>query len=160
CGGESNSAHLHRPWRAYSSRVKLDRRRSPTQPRPGSQRIREEQMNLPANLAEKLATFTDRFSPRTVATYNGNDIMVAKLEGPLHWHKHDETDDFFLVLKGRLDIELRDRTVTLNPGEVFVVPMGVEHRPVAHGEVHILLIEPTGTPNTGDKSTAAPRILA
>ena len=79
-------------------------------------------MKDPANLAEKLATFTDRFSPRTVATYNNNDIMVAKLEGPFHWHKHDDTDDFFLVLDGTLDIELRDRTVTLNPGEVFVVP--------------------------------------
>ena len=67
-------------------------------------------MTLPANLAEKLATFTDRFSPRTVATYNGNDVMVAKLEGPFHWHKHDDTDDFFLVLAGTLDIELRDRT--------------------------------------------------
>jgi mannose-6-phosphate isomerase-like protein (cupin superfamily) len=79
-------------------------------------------MKAPANLTEKLATFTDRFSPRTVATYNGNDIMVAKLDGPFHWHKHDDTDDFFLVLKGTLDIELRDRTVTLNLGEVFVVP--------------------------------------
>ena len=106
------------------------------------------------------STFADRFSPRTVATYNSNDIMVAKLEGPFHWHKHDDTDDLFLVLTGTLDIELRDRTVTLKSGDLFVVPKGVEHRPVAHGEVHILLIEPTGTPNTGDKATAAPRILA
>jgi mannose-6-phosphate isomerase-like protein (cupin superfamily) len=120
----------------------------------------EAMMKVPANLAEKLATFTDRFSPRTVATYNGNDVMVAKLEGPFHWHKHDDTDDFFLVLAGTLDIELRDRRVTLNQGEVFVVPKGVEHRPVARGEVQILLIEPTGTPNTGDRTTAAPRILA
>src|SRR5262245_27837290 len=112
------------------------------------------------NLAEKLATFSEHFSPRTLTTYNGHDVMVAKLQGPFIWHKHDDTDDFFLVLKGTLDIELRDRTVTLNPGEVFVVPTGVEHRPVARGEVHILLIEPTGTPNTGNKATAAPRILA
>jgi mannose-6-phosphate isomerase-like protein (cupin superfamily) len=117
-------------------------------------------MEAPANLTEKLGTFADRFSPRTIATYNDNDVMVAKLEGAFHWHKHDETDDFFFVLKGTLDIELRDRTVMLRPGEVFVVPKGIEHRPVARGEVHILLIEPTGTPNTGDKSTAAPRILA
>jgi len=117
-------------------------------------------MQAPANLAEKLATFTDRLSLRTVATYNDNDIMVAKLEGPFHWHRHDETDDFFLVLKGTLDIELRDRTVIRNPGEVFVVARGVEHRPVARGEVHMLLIEPTGTPNTGDLATAAPRFLA
>jgi len=72
-------------------------------------------------------------------------------------HKHDDTDDFFLVLKGRLTIELRDRTVTLGPGELFVVPKGVEHRPVAKDEVHILLIEPSGTPNTGDPTTAAAR---
>jgi mannose-6-phosphate isomerase-like protein (cupin superfamily) len=85
-----------------------------------------------------------------VLLYNNNDIMVAKLEGPFHWHKHDDTDDFFFALKGTLDIELQDRTITLNSGEVFVVPAGVEHRPVARGEVHILLSEPTGTPNTGD----------
>jgi mannose-6-phosphate isomerase-like protein (cupin superfamily) len=91
--------------------------------------------------------------------YTGNDVMVVKVEGPFHWHKHDETDDFFLVLKGTLDIELRDRTVTLRPGEMFVVPRGVEHRPVAREEVHALLIEPQGTPNTGDKATAAPRRL-
>jgi mannose-6-phosphate isomerase-like protein (cupin superfamily) len=127
---------------------------------PRNRPAKRKAMKAPANLADKLATFTDRFSPRTIATYNNNDIMVAKLEGPFHWHKHDETDDFFLVLKGILDIELRDRTVTLNVGELYVVPKGVEHRPVAHGEVHILLIEPMGTPNTGDEATAAPRILA
>jgi mannose-6-phosphate isomerase-like protein (cupin superfamily) len=112
------------------------------------------------NLAEKLSGFADRWSPRTVAEFNGHDVMVVKLLGEFVWHKHDETDDFFLVLKGRLDIELRDRTVTLGPGELFVVPKGVEHRPVAREEVHLLLIEPTGTPNTGDPQTAAPRRLA
>src|ERR1043165_8760343 len=111
------------------------------------------------NLVEKLATFSDIFSPRTVTTYNGHDVMVAKLKGEFIWHKHDETDDFFLVLKGVLDIELRDRTWTLKPGEMFIVPKGVEHRPVAREEVHILLIEPTGTPNTGDAKTAAARKL-
>jgi len=112
------------------------------------------------NLASKLALFQDHWRPRTVAQINGHDVMLVKVLGEFVWHKHDETDDFFLVFKGTLDIELRDRTVTLNPGEVFVVPKGVEHRPVAREEVHILLIEPTGTPNTGDKATAAPRILA
>ena len=112
------------------------------------------------NLAEKLAAFGDYFSPRTLTTYNGHDVMVAKLKGEFIWHKHDNTDDFFLVLKGVLDIELRDRTVTLRPGEIFIVAKGVEHRPVAREEVHILLIEPTGTPNTGDAKTAAPRKLA
>ena len=109
------------------------------------------------NLAQKLATFADHFSPRTVTQFNDCDVMVVKVKGPFVWHKHDDTDDFFLVLKGELDIELRDRTVTLKPGELFVVPKGVEHRPVAREEVHLLLIEPTGTPNTGDATTAAAR---
>ncbi|MBC8035766.1 MAG: cupin domain-containing protein [Rhizobiales bacterium] len=109
------------------------------------------------NLAEKLASFEDRYKPRTVAQYNDLDVMVVKAEGPFVWHKHDDTDDFFLVVKGELDIELRDQTVKLHPGEMFIVPRGVEHRPVARGEVHLLLIEPSGTPNTGDAKTAAIR---
>ena len=117
-------------------------------------------MNQKITLAEKLATFAAHWSPRTVAQLNDYDVMVVKVQGAFVWHKHDETDDFFLVLQGELDIELRDRTVTLRPGEMFVVPKGVEHRPVAREEVHLLLIEPTGTPNTGDAKTAAPRKLA
>jgi len=109
------------------------------------------------SLAEKLATFADHWSPRTVATFNDCDVMVVKVKGEFTWHKHDDTDDFFLVLHGVLDIELRDRTVMLGPGEMYVVPKGVEHRPVAREEVHLLLIEPTGTPNTGDVATAAKR---
>ena len=109
------------------------------------------------NLADKLAQFTDHWSPRTVAQFNGCDVMVVKTQGEFVWHSHADTDDFFLVLKGRLKIELRERTVELGPGELFVVPKGVEHRPVASEEVHLLLIEPTGTPNTGDAASAAPR---
>jgi mannose-6-phosphate isomerase-like protein (cupin superfamily) len=86
--------------------------------------------------------------------------MVVKAKGEFVWHKHDDTDDFFLVLKGMLDIELRDRTITLAPGQMYVVPKGVEHRPVAREEVHLQLIEPTNTPNTGDAATAAPRRTA
>jgi mannose-6-phosphate isomerase-like protein (cupin superfamily) len=111
------------------------------------------------NLAEKLATFSEHYQPRTVGQFNGHDLMVVKLQGPFVWHVHDDTDDFFLVLKGRLKIELRDRTIELGPGEIFVVPKGVEHRPVADEEVHLLLIEPAGTPNTGDPATAAPRAV-
>lgn len=96
-----------------------------------------------------------------MATFNGHDVMVVKVEGEFVWHTHDDSDDFFLVLEGELDIELRDRVVTLRPGEMFIVPKGVEHRPVVrHGEVHLLLIEPTGTPDTGDATTAAKRTLA
>ena len=111
------------------------------------------------NLAEKLGQFSEQWSPRIVAHYNGNDIMVVRVEGEFTWHSHPDTDDFFLVLRAELDIELRDRTVTLGPGELFVVPTGVEHRPVAsRGEVKLLLIEPAGTPNTGDEGTAAIKV--
>ena len=111
------------------------------------------------NLAEKLASFSDHWAPRIVARYNDSEVCVVRAEGEFVWHKHDDTDDFFLVLEGTLDIELRDRTVTLGPGELFVVPRGVEHRPVARGgEVKVLLIEPRGTPNTGDEATAAAKV--
>ena len=111
----------------------------------------------PINLAEKLASFTERWQPRTVAEFNGHDIMLVKAEGEFVWHKHDETDDLFLVLRGELELQLRDRSVTLRAGDLFVEPKGVEHRPVAREEVHLLLIEPSGTPNTGDRATAQPR---
>jgi mannose-6-phosphate isomerase-like protein (cupin superfamily) len=109
------------------------------------------------NLSEKLSQFSEYWSPKTIAQLNQYDIMVVKVKDEFVWHKHDETDDFFLVLKGRLTIQLRDQDIHLEAGELFVVPRGVEHRPVAEEEVHLLLIEPTGTPNTGDKSTATPR---
>ena len=111
------------------------------------------------NLEEKLSQFTEHWQPRTVSQYNGHDIMVVKAKGEFVWHSHAETDDLFFVLKGRLNIELRDGSVELGPVELFVVPRGVEHRPVAEEEVHVLLIEPTGTPNTGDEETAQPRRL-
>ncbi|MEP6547373.1 MAG: cupin domain-containing protein [Gammaproteobacteria bacterium] len=111
------------------------------------------------NLAEKLATFTEQYKPRTVGQFNGHDLMVVKVKGPFSWHKHDDTDDFFLVLKGRLTIHMRHGDVILNPGEIFVVPKGVEHCPEAEEECHILLIEPQGTPNTGNVATAAVRVV-
>lgn len=111
------------------------------------------------NLAAKLATFSDYYRPRTVGQFNGHDLMVVKVKGPFSWHKHDDSDDFFLVLKGRVTIQMRDGNVTLGPGEMFVVPKGVEHCPVADDEAHILLIEPTGTANTGNIATAAPRTV-
>jgi mannose-6-phosphate isomerase-like protein (cupin superfamily) len=109
------------------------------------------------NLTDKLSRFSDYWQPRVVGQFNGNDLMVVKLKGEFVWHKHDDTDDFFLVLSGRIRIELRDGAVELGPGEMFVVPKGVEHRPVAPTESHVLLIEPKGTPNTGRAETAAPR---
>ena len=111
----------------------------------------------PLNLAEKLALFTEHWSPRTIGTFNGHDLMVVKVLGEFVWHEHADTDDFFLVLSGRLTIRMRDGDVTLGPGEVYVVPKGVEHCPVAEVETHLLLIEPSGTPNTGNAATAAAR---
>jgi mannose-6-phosphate isomerase-like protein (cupin superfamily) len=116
-------------------------------------------MNGKINLAEKLSLFEEHWSPRTGATFNALDVMVVKVQGQFVWHKHDDTDDLFLVLKGVLDIQLRDRVVTLEPGEMFIVPKGVEHCPRAREEAHVLLMEPTGTPNTGDKNTAVQRKL-
>lgn len=114
-------------------------------------------MNDKINLADKLAQFGEYFAPRTVAQLNDYDIMVVKAKGEFVWHSHPDTDDFFLVLAGRLVIRLRDREVVLGPGELFVVPRGVEHQPYAEQETHLLLIEPRGTPNTGDAQTAQPR---
>jgi mannose-6-phosphate isomerase-like protein (cupin superfamily) len=112
-------------------------------------------MPTAVNLAEKLAAFSEHWSPKIVARFNGHDVMVVKAKGEFVWHSHPETDDFFLVLKGNLVIHLRDGDVRLGPGDLYIVPKGVEHRPVAEDEVHLLLIEPEGTPNTGDLATAA-----
>jgi len=110
------------------------------------------------NLKDKLAMFSEHWSPRIVADFNGNDVMVVKVKGEFNWHSHPDTDDFFLVISGQVNIKLRDRDVHLGEGELFVVPKGVEHCPVAADEAELLLIEPHGTPNTGDQSTAATKI--
>ena len=104
------------------------------------------------NLADALASFDEVFAPRIVGRYNGNKIAVAKTRGEFVWHSHPDTDDLFLVLAGKLTIQLRDRDVELGPGELFVVPRGVEHCPRADDEAHVLLIETAGTPNTGDST--------
>ena len=102
------------------------------------------------NLAAALASFQERWSPRIVGELNELKIAVVKLEGEFVWHSHPETDDFFLVLDGRIVIQLRDRDIELGKGEMLVVPAGVEHCPRADEEAHVLLIEPKGTVNTGD----------
>ena len=110
------------------------------------------------DLHAKLATFEGHWQPRTVSEFNGHDVMVVKVQGEYTWHSHPESDDFFLVLKGELHIDIENQpTVTLTPGQLYVVPRGVRHRPHAPQEAHLLLIEPTGTPNSGDAATAAPR---
>ena len=107
------------------------------------------------NLAEKLTKFSEHWSPKTVSNFNGHDVMVVKVKGEFNWHSHPDTDDFFLVLKGQLTIQMRDGDVVLNEGDLYIVPKGVEHCPIAKDEAHLLLIEPHGTPNTGDVETAA-----
>ena len=102
------------------------------------------------NLAEKLARIDEVYKPKLVAEYNDNKVLLTRARGDFVWHKHDETDDLFLVISGRLVIQLRDRDVELNAGEMFVVPRGVEHCPRADPEAEIMVIEPVGTINTGD----------
>jgi mannose-6-phosphate isomerase-like protein (cupin superfamily) len=114
------------------------------------------------NLASKFAMLEQPFEPGIVGHVNDYKLQVVKVKGPFVWHKHDETDDFFLVLSGHLTIHLRDREIELDPGELFVVPRGVEHCPDAAEETEVLLIEPDGTINTGDAGgalTAEPRRL-
>lgn len=110
---------------------------------------------LKVNLAEKFNQFSEHFAPKIIARYNDNEVRLVKARGELVWHKHDDTDELFLILDGEFDMEFRDRTVTVRPGELLIVPRGVEHRPTAHrGEVKLLLIDPNGTPNTGNNKTA------
>lgn len=101
-------------------------------------------------IKDKFALFDDAWNPRIVAELNGQHVKLARLDGPFVWHQHADEDELFLVIEGRLSMELRDRTIELEPGELFVVPRGVEHRPVAHGEVKVMLFEPATTRNTGE----------
>ena len=102
------------------------------------------------DLAEKLSLFSEYWSPKVVARLNDYEIKVVKVKGEFVWHTHEDTDELFIVLGGELTIQLRDGDVTLKPGQLFVVPRGLEHCPIADGEVHALLIEPAGIVNTGD----------
>jgi mannose-6-phosphate isomerase-like protein (cupin superfamily) len=102
------------------------------------------------NFKEKLSKVSEQWSPRVVARMNDYEFKLARIEGEFVWHKHDETDETFVVIEGEMRIELRDGSVTLRAGEMFVVPRGVEHKPVASRECKIMLIEPAGIVNTGD----------
>ena len=102
------------------------------------------------DIVAKLSSFSEQWSPKVVARLNDYEIKVVKLEGEFVWHKHDATDELFFVVEGELIIQMRDGDVRVRPGQLFVVPKGVEHCPVAEGEVHAMLIEPIGVQNTGD----------
>jgi mannose-6-phosphate isomerase-like protein (cupin superfamily) len=111
-------------------------------------------MEEKVDLAEKLALLDRPYAPGIVGYLNDYKLAVVRVKGEFVWHKHDDTDDFFLVLRGKMTIQLRDRDVELNEGDLFVVPRGVEHCPKADTEAHVLLIEPKGTVNTGDAGGA------
>ena len=103
----------------------------------------------PINFAEKLTKFADQWQPRVIAELNDYQFKIVRIEGDFIWHDHPETDEAFIVMEGTLRIDFRDGSVTLGPGEMYVVPKGVEHKPYAASEVKMLLIEPRGTVNTG-----------
>lgn len=107
------------------------------------------------NLSEKLSQFSSHWDPHVIARYNDNDVMVVKFQGEFPFHLHDDTDDFFLVLKGEMTMDLSNESHSVKMGELFIVPKGVTHRPRAEKECHVLLIEPKGTPNTGEVATAS-----
>jgi len=107
------------------------------------------------NLAEKLSKFSSHWDPHVVADYNDNDVMVVKFQGEFPFHLHEDTDDFFLVIAGEMTLDLEGSSHPVKAGELFVVPKGVTHRPRAENECKVLLIEPKGTPNTGDDATAS-----
>lgn len=112
-------------------------------------------MTHPAiNLRDKLAKFSEHWSPRVVAEMNDYQFKLVKLQGEFVWHAHADTDEVFIVLEGRMALEFRDRTVTLAAGEMYVVPKGVEHRPVAAEECCVMLVEPRGVVNTGEAGGA------
>lgn len=106
------------------------------------------------NLREKLALFSEHWSPRIVGELNGQHVKLVKFQGEFVWHRHESEDELFLVLQGCFRMEFRDREVALGEGDFLIVPRGVEHRPVAAEEVHVLLFEPAGTLNTGDAGGA------
>jgi len=102
------------------------------------------------NLTEKLSLFSEHYSPKIVGELNNQYVKLVKFEGPFIWHHHDHEDELFYVVKGKFDMEFRDKTITISEGEFIIVPKGVEHRPNAHEEVHVLLFEPATTLNTGN----------
>jgi mannose-6-phosphate isomerase-like protein (cupin superfamily) len=106
------------------------------------------------NLTDKFAQFDDHWHPHIVAELNGQHVKLVKFQGPFDWHHHEHEDELFLVIKGSFEMEFRDRTVPVREGEFIVVPRGVEHRPNSAEEVHVLLFEPAGTLNTGNRQTA------
>lgn len=110
-------------------------------------------------IAEKLDLFTDYFNPRIVGELNGQHIKIVKFKGEFVWHHHDEEDEMFLVINGAFTMELREKSIYLEKGDFIIISKGTEHKPVATEEVHVMLFEPAGTLNTGNKQTEFTRII-
>jgi mannose-6-phosphate isomerase-like protein (cupin superfamily) len=102
------------------------------------------------NLLQKFSLFNEHWNPKIIGELNGQHIKLSKFQGEFVWHKHDDEDEAFFVIKGSFAMELRDKTIVLNEGDMLIVPKGVEHKPVAENEVWVMLFEPAGTQNTGD----------
>lgn len=140
--GSARSVSCWRPrWDSRRAPEAQPEAASPPPPASGVEKV---------NLASKFALFSEAWSPKVVGELNGQHVKLAKLRGPFVWHHHEAEDELFLVVRGRLRMELRDKTVELEPGEFLIVPKGVEHRPVADEEVEVLLFEPVSTLNTGN----------
>ena len=107
----------------------------------------------PINFQDKFSKFTEHWSPRVIAEMNDYQFKLVKVEGEFVWHNHPDTDEVFIVIDGTLNIEFRDGVLSLNPGEMYVIPKGVEHKPVANSECKIMIVEPKGVVNTGDASS-------
>lgn len=137
-GASSSKACLYHSW-IHESFVRMWRATGPETKRMDK-----------VNLAQKFSQFAERWQPRIVGELNGQLVKIARVQGEFVWHKHDDEDEMFLVVKGSLTIRLRNRDVELNESEFFIVPRGVEHQPVADDEAWIMLFEPAGTLNTGD----------
>ncbi len=103
------------------------------------------------NILDKFSKFDDQWQPRVIASMNDYQFKIARIEGEFIWHDHPDTDEVFIIMKGQLEMQLADRSVMLNEGDLYVVPRGVQHRPVAESECWIMMVEPEGTKNTGDE---------
>ncbi|WP_372793934.1 cupin domain-containing protein [Lutibacter sp.] len=105
---------------------------------------------IPINISNKFKLFNEHWTPKKIGELNGQQLLLAKLKGEFIWHTHDNEDELFLIIKGCLKIEFRDKTIELNEGEIFIIPKGVEHKPIAENEVHVLLFEPLAIKHTGN----------
>eukprot|EP01001_Neometanema_parovale_P011623 NODE_7881_length_736_cov_95.044046_g7630_i0.p1 GENE.NODE_7881_length_736_cov_95.044046_g7630_i0~~NODE_7881_length_736_cov_95.044046_g7630_i0.p1 ORF type:complete len:186 (-),score=47.78 NODE_7881_length_736_cov_95.044046_g7630_i0:179-676(-) len=148
---KSNKSSTKKPTKKPTAKSKAAKP-SAKQQRPAKAKGIKKVQGVKIDLAEKFASFTDIYQPKIIGELNGQHVKLAKLKGPFTWHSHEKEDEMFLVIAGKVKIWLRDGAVTLGPGQMYIVPMGVEHRPdtIGGGEAHVMLLEPMSTLNTGN----------